>query len=199
VVLTDIREFLSKVSNRCPAIKFAVRRTHNVIGRIRFLIISIITIKDTKAVGVPCGTRCVNMWFVFLVQPNIRIVAHIANDMGSVIVMWDVKEKMFGNKAIKFIIRIVVNMTIIIVSVLFSVFFIVNFTSFFIVARMVLFRIKVGFLVFHILIVVRIVKIRIVSQDRDIIVELGSKIENRFVIILVVFFLGLFFYFLLLH
>jgi len=123
VVLTDIREFLSKVSNRCPAIKFAVRRTHNVIGRIRFLIISIITIKDTKAVGVPCGTRCVNMWFVFLVQPNIRIVAHIANDMGSVIVMWDVKEKMFGNKAIKFIIRIVVNMTIIIVSVLFSVFF----------------------------------------------------------------------------
>jgi len=62
-----------------------------------------------------------------------------------------------------------------------------------------LFRIKVGFLVFHILIVVRIVRIRIVSQDRDIIVELGSKIENRFVIILIVFFLGLFFYFLLLH
>jgi len=50
-------EFLNNVSNRCPAIRFAVNRTHRVIGRIMLLIISINTIKDTKAVGVPCGTR----------------------------------------------------------------------------------------------------------------------------------------------
>lgn len=59
--LIDIKEFPSNVSSKCPAIKFAVNRTHNVIGRIRFLIISIIIINDTKIVGVPCGTRCVNM------------------------------------------------------------------------------------------------------------------------------------------
>jgi len=61
VVLIDISELLSNVSSKCPAIKFAVNRTHSVIGRIMFLTISIITINDTRAVGVPCGTKCVSM------------------------------------------------------------------------------------------------------------------------------------------
>jgi len=78
--------FLSNVNKRCPAIRFAVSRTHKVIGRIRFLTISIITMKDTKAVGVPCGTRCVNMWLVFFIQPNIIMDIHIVSEIGSVMV-----------------------------------------------------------------------------------------------------------------
>jgi len=86
--------FLNKVRSRCPAIRFAVSRTHKVMGRIRFLIISIMTIKDTKAVGVPCGTKCVSMWLVFFVQPNITMDTQVANEIGSVIVKWEVREKM---------------------------------------------------------------------------------------------------------
>jgi len=59
--LIDISEFLSNVSKRCPAIRLAVRRTHSVIGRIILLIISIMIINIINIVGVPCGTRCVNM------------------------------------------------------------------------------------------------------------------------------------------
>ena len=44
----DIIEFPNSVINKCPAIKFAVNRTHNVMGRIRFLTNSIITIKDIR-------------------------------------------------------------------------------------------------------------------------------------------------------
>jgi len=97
---------------------------------------------------------------------------------------------MLGNKAIKFIIKIVVNIVIIIVSVLFSVLFIVNFTSFFIFIRMKLFRIEDGFFIFHIFVAIKVVTNIVVSQDRESIVDLGSKIENKFVIILFCFFVS---------
>lgn len=53
--------FLNRVINRCPAIILAINRTARVPGRIIFLIVSIITIKDIRAIGVPWGTRWVNM------------------------------------------------------------------------------------------------------------------------------------------
>ena len=62
--------FPRRVSSRCPAIMFAVSRTASVPGRIRFLIVSMITMNGISIVGVPCGTRCSNMWFVFLIHPN---------------------------------------------------------------------------------------------------------------------------------
>lgn len=43
--------------SKCPAIMFAVSRTHNVIGRIKFLTSSIRTMKFIRAPGVPCGKR----------------------------------------------------------------------------------------------------------------------------------------------
>ena len=49
---------------------FAVRRTANVPGLIRFLIVSIITMNGISIVGVPWNTICSNMWFVFLIHPN---------------------------------------------------------------------------------------------------------------------------------
>jgi hypothetical protein len=52
-----IKEFPNRESKRCPAIKFAVSRTQSVIGRIKLLVSSIITMKDMRARGVPCGRR----------------------------------------------------------------------------------------------------------------------------------------------
>ena len=68
--LIDGPLFPSSVSNRCPAIMFAVRRTASVPGRIRVLIVAMITMKCVSMVGVPWGTRCSNVWFVFLILPN---------------------------------------------------------------------------------------------------------------------------------
>jgi len=48
---------LRRVIKRCPAIMLAVRRIAKVLGRIRFLIDSINTIKDIKTPGVPWGTK----------------------------------------------------------------------------------------------------------------------------------------------
>jgi len=70
VCLIDGPLFHSSVNNKCPAIIFAVGRTANVPGRIRFLIVSIITINDISIVGVPWGTECLNIWLIFLIHPN---------------------------------------------------------------------------------------------------------------------------------
>jgi hypothetical protein len=70
VCLIDGLLFPSKVSNKCPAVMFAVKRTASVPGRIRLLIVSIITINGISIVVVPWGTKCSNMWLVFLIQPN---------------------------------------------------------------------------------------------------------------------------------
>ena len=62
--------FPSKVSSKCPAIIFAVKRTASVPGWIRLLIISMININGINIVSVSCGTKCSNMWLVFLIHPN---------------------------------------------------------------------------------------------------------------------------------
>lgn len=97
-----IKEFPRSVIRRCPAIRLAVSRTQSVIGRIRFLTISIKTINDIKAAGVPCGTKWDNMWLVFLNQPNKMIDIHVIKDKGSVIMRWEVAENNWGYKATKF-------------------------------------------------------------------------------------------------
>jgi len=81
----------------------------------------------------------------------------------------------------------VINITIIIISVLFSVFFIVKLTSFFIFITIRSNSTRVGFFIFHIFVVIKTVTNIVVIQDIDSMVELGSKMENRFVIILLVF------------
>jgi len=48
----------------------AVRRTASVPGRIKFLIVSIITINGINIDGVPWGTSCSNIWLVFLIHRN---------------------------------------------------------------------------------------------------------------------------------
>jgi len=67
--------FPSKVSRRCPAIIFAVNRTARVPGRIKLLIVSMTTMNGISIVGVPWGTKCSNMWLVFLIHPyNIKVI-----------------------------------------------------------------------------------------------------------------------------
>ena len=71
--LIDGPLFSSNVSSKCPAIIFEVKCTASVPGRIRVLIVSMITINGINVVGVPWGTKCSNMWLVFLF---IRIISH---------------------------------------------------------------------------------------------------------------------------
>jgi hypothetical protein len=47
--------------SKWPAIKLAVSRTHSVMGRIKFLTSSMITMKFMRAIGVPCGSRWESM------------------------------------------------------------------------------------------------------------------------------------------
>jgi hypothetical protein len=49
---------------------FVVKRTAKFPGRIRLLIVLMITMNGISIVGVPWGTKCSNMWFVFLIHPN---------------------------------------------------------------------------------------------------------------------------------
>lgn len=81
-----ISELPRRVIRRCPAIIFAVRRTQSVMGRMIFLVISISTMNLIRAPGVPCGTKCDNIWFVFFVHPNRLILSHIVKDKGRVMV-----------------------------------------------------------------------------------------------------------------
>jgi hypothetical protein len=184
VILNDIRKFPSRDISKCPAIKFAVSRTQSVIGRIKLLVNSIITIKGINGVGVPCGTRWANMWFVFFDHPNIIKAIQKLRERGRVIVICLVGEKIWGYKARKFIIRILKNKDIIIASVDFSVFPSENFTSFLNVAIIFPSVFFVLSLIFHILGVTNIGVTRTTSQAEDIKEELGSNTENRFVIIL---------------
>ena len=63
-------------SSKCPAIMFAVKRIASVPGRIKLLIVSMITINGINMVGVPCGTKCSNICLVFLIHPNNRNLIH---------------------------------------------------------------------------------------------------------------------------
>lgn len=109
VCLIDGPLFPSKVSSKCPAIMFAVNRTASVPGRIRFLIVSIITINGINIVGVPCGTKCSNMWLVFLIHPNSINLSHIGSARVNVSVKCLVLVKMYGNNPRKLFIRIIRN------------------------------------------------------------------------------------------
>jgi hypothetical protein len=52
-ILTEAVWLPKRVNNKCPAIILAANRIARVPGRITFLTVSIITIKDIRAAGVP--------------------------------------------------------------------------------------------------------------------------------------------------
>ena len=109
VCLIDGPLFPSSVNNKCPAIMFAVRRTARVPGRIRFLIVSMITINGISKVGVPCGTRCSNIWLVFLIHPNNINLIHNGKARVSESVKCLVLVKIYGNSPRKLLVKIIRN------------------------------------------------------------------------------------------
>lgn len=85
--------FLKSVIRRWPAIILAANRIDKVIGRIKFLIVSMHTIKIISVDGVPWGTKCENMWFVLNNQPKIIIVIQAGKAKDKVIIIWLVDVK----------------------------------------------------------------------------------------------------------
>jgi len=87
----------SKVKSKCPAIIFAASRTAKVPGRITFLIVSINTIKGINGPGVPCGTKWANICCVWLSQPYTINAIHSGIERESVITKWLVLVKIYGS------------------------------------------------------------------------------------------------------
>jgi len=87
----------SKVKRRCPAIIFAASRTAKVPGRITFLIVSIKTINGISGPGVPCGTKCANICCVWLIHPYTINAIHNGIDKDSVITKCLVLVKIYGS------------------------------------------------------------------------------------------------------
>ena len=107
--LIDGLLFPSNVGSKCPACMFAVKRTASVPGRIRLLIVSMVTINGISMVGVPCGTKCSNMWLVVLIHPNNINLIHRGRAKVSVSVRCLVLVKMYGNNPKKLFVRIIRN------------------------------------------------------------------------------------------
>lgn len=80
--------FPNNVRRRWPAIMFAARRIAKVPGRITLLTVSIHTIKDIKATGVPWGTKWANIWFVWLIHPYNIKESHKGKAKAKVITIW---------------------------------------------------------------------------------------------------------------
>lgn len=102
----DMRQNLPKrLMSKWPATMLADKRTERVIGRIKFLTISIRTIKFISWMGVPVGTKWAIMLEKFLLHPinmkeNQKVRAKV-NEIDR----WAVGVKQKGVRAIKFIIR----------------------------------------------------------------------------------------------
>lgn len=105
----DSRNLPNSLINKCPATIFAESRTDRVIGRIEFLIISIITIKFISWVGVPVGTICAIIVEKFLAHPNNMKANHILKARVNEKDKWAVGVKSKGVKAIMLINKIIEN------------------------------------------------------------------------------------------
>jgi hypothetical protein len=108
-------------------------------------------------------------------------------EMGRVILRWDVGEKIWGYKAMKFKDRIRIKIIKIILSLPFSAFFSLNKISFLNVDRILFFIFIAVEEFFHKRVGCIIVNNNKEIQDMFNIEVLGSKIENKFIIILLTF------------
>lgn len=103
LVTVNIENLDSNLSSRCPATRLAINRTARVIGRIKFLTVSMITIKDIRAIGVPIGVKCAKKLFTLDIVATTTLVIHSVTESVALIDMCEVLEKMKGNKDRKFI------------------------------------------------------------------------------------------------
>jgi hypothetical protein len=87
----------------------ADRRTASVPGRIILLIVSIITMNDIRAEGVPWGTKWENIELVKLIHPISINESQRGRARVNVVIIWLVAVKMNGNNPIKLFSRIKIN------------------------------------------------------------------------------------------
>jgi len=95
---------------RCPATILADKRTAKVIGRIKFLTVSINTIKFISLIGVPIGVMCATILLKELQNPKIRIDTHRVKDRLKVIVVCAIVVKLYGINDIIFMVIITKNL-----------------------------------------------------------------------------------------
>ena len=88
---------------------FAASRTARVPGRIIFLILSINTINGIKTEGVPWGTKCANICWVWLNHPNTIRVIQRGRDKANVITIWLDLVNTYGNSPRKLLNKIKAN------------------------------------------------------------------------------------------
>jgi hypothetical protein len=186
VCLIDGPLFPSKVSSWCPAIIFAVNRTATVRGRIRLLIVSMMTINGISIVGVPWGTKCSNIWLVFLIHPYSINVIHKGNARVSVSVKCLVLVKMYGNDPRKLFARIIRNSD---VKMNEFPLFLFPFLRIVFISWCSLFISSVNIILFcdginQILVGIsrRPIIVLVQFNDKLLISVVGSKIENKFLI-----------------
>lgn len=116
LLLFDSKEKLdNRDIKRCPATKLADKRTDNVIGRIIFLIISIITIKFISWLGVPIGVRWIIIFLKDFNHPHNIIDNHKIKEIEKLIEIWAVGVKLKGNNAIKLTTITIMNKFVIII------------------------------------------------------------------------------------
>lgn len=106
ILLIMIPEDPNRVRSKCPAIMLAVNRIANVIGRIIKLIDSIKTMKGIKIVGVPWGVKWEKKSLIKCQILNSIIEIHIDSDSAKENLKCLEAVKIYGNKPIVLLIRI---------------------------------------------------------------------------------------------
>jgi len=104
-----VPNLLNKVNNKWPAIILAVNRIVKVMGRIIFLMDSIKIINGINTLGVPWGTKWVNIWLVSFIHPKIIILSQRGRVKDRLIDKCLVLVKINGNNPIKLLIKININ------------------------------------------------------------------------------------------
>lgn len=97
-LVVNIENLANKVNNKCPATMLAIRRTDSVTGRIIILTVSIKTIKDIRANGVPIGVRWDKKFLALLFSASITLIIHNKKVIGRLRDMCDVDDMIKGNK-----------------------------------------------------------------------------------------------------
>lgn len=77
-----------------------------------FLIVSIQIIKGINIIGVPWGTKWLNIWLVFFSHPNIKSLVHKGRAKVKLRIRCLVPVKIYGNKPMKLLSMININIEI---------------------------------------------------------------------------------------
>lgn len=97
--MDEIENDLSKCMSRWPAVKFAISRTDKVIGRITFLVNSIRTITGINPLGVPNGTKWLRNLLVFRINLLRKILVQNVSPRGRTIDICEFAVKVKGRSA----------------------------------------------------------------------------------------------------